>query len=249
MDLEKKLKKNRQYLKSVWNKIDFGRSGQSQKYPVPALEKLFDENGTIIPLIPPDKFVSIGNITLKDAVANRRSRRKYMPDPVSMEELSFLLYSTQGVRKATEKYSFRTVPSGGARHPFETYLFIWNVEGINKGLYRYLPFEHSLYLEKKYKKGMEKTLDGATLEQFWNAAVYFIWTAVPYRTEWRYVEASAKLIALDAGHVCQNLYIACEAAGCGTCGIGAYDQKLCDRFVSADGKDEFVVYLAPVGKV
>jgi SagB-type dehydrogenase family enzyme len=166
-----------------------------------------------------------------------------------MEELSFLLYATQGVKKNSGRHSFRTVPSGGARHPFETYLFIWNVEGFDKGLYRYLPLEHSLYLERKYKEGMEEELDKATLEQFWKAAAYFIWTAIPYRTEWRYIDASAKLIALDAGHLCQNLYLACEAVECGTCGIGAYDQKKCDNFVAADGKDEFVIYLAPVGKV
>lgn len=249
VDLYKRLKRDRKFLKSEWDRIDFDRSDQSGKKPLPPFEKPFDENGTVIPLIPVEKCVSIGGISLRDAIMNRRSRRKYKPDPLTFEELSFLLYATQGVKKASGRHSFRTVPSGGARHPFETYLFIRNVEGINKGLYRYLPFEHSLYLEKNYKKGMEKDLDHATLEQFWNAAVYFIWTALPYRTEWRYVEASAKLIALDAGHLCQNLYLACEAVGCGTCGIGAYDQKSSDKFVSADGRDEFVVYLAPVGKV
>ena len=106
-----------------------------------------------------------------------------------------------------------------------------------------------LYPEREYKRDMVKDLHEATLEQFWDPAVYFIWTAIPYRTEWRYSSASAKLVALDAGHLCQNLYLACEAVSCGTCGIGAYDQKKCDSFVKADGKDEFVVYLAPVGKV
>lgn len=54
---------------------------------------------------------------------------------------------------------------------------------------------------------------------------------------------------IDAGHVCENLYLACEAIGCGTCGIGAYDQKKIDEFLKIDGEDEFVIYLAPVGKV
>jgi SagB-type dehydrogenase family enzyme len=81
------------------------------------------------------------------------------------------------------------------------------------------------------------------------AAVTFIWTALPSRTEWRYAEASYKVIALDAGHVCQNLYLACEAIGAGTCAIAAYNQDLADRLVDVDGDEEFVVYLAPVGKV
>jgi len=249
MDSRQKLIKDRKFLKSNWDVLEFGTSDQAKKMPVPPLEKPFDADAEIIPLIPKEKWKNIGHISLKEAILNRQSRRKYTNESLTVEELSFLLYSTQGVRKQTEKYTLRTVPSGGARHPFETYLFIWNVTGIKKGLYRYLPLEHALYPEQKYKKGMEKDLNEATLEQFWTAAVYFIWTALPYRTEWRYINASPKLVALDAGHVCQNLYLACEAVGCGTCGIGAYDQKLSDKFLNVDGKDEFAVYMAPVGKV
>jgi len=72
---------------------------------------------------------------------------------------------------------------------------------------------------------------------------------VPYRMEWRYGLAAHKIIALDAGHVCQNLYLACEAIGADTWAVGAYHQQLMDRLVRVDGADEFVVYLAPVGKV
>ncbi len=61
--------------------------------------------------------------------------------------------------------------------------------------------------------------------------------------------ASHKLIALDAGHSCQNLYLACEAVGCGTCAIGAYDQEKCDKLLGVDGVDELTVYAAPIGKV
>jgi len=79
--------------------------------------------------------------------------------------------------------------------------------------------------------------------------VVFIWTAVPYRTEWRYGPVSPKLVALDAGHACQNLYLAVEAIGAGTCAIGAYDQELSDAMCGVDGRDEFVVYMAPVGRL
>ncbi|HXK49889.1 MAG TPA: SagB/ThcOx family dehydrogenase [Clostridiales bacterium] len=245
-----KLKKDRKFLKSNWDVLEFDSSDQAHKIPVPPMEKPYTvQNGKVIKLLKPESWRNIGRISLKDAIIQRRSRRKYTNEIISFEELSFLLYATQGVKKNSERHSFRTVPSGGARHPFETYLFVHKVEGIEKGLYRYLPLEHAVCLEKKYKRGMEKELDSATLGQFWKAGVYFIWTAVPYRTEWRYIDASAKLIALDAGHLCQNLYLACEEIGCGTCGIGAYSQKEADSFLSVDGKDEFCVYMAPVGKV
>jgi hypothetical protein len=62
-------------------------------------------------------------------------------------------------------------------------------------------------------------------------------------------EAAYKVIALDAGHLCQNLYLACEAIGAGTCAIAAYDQDRADELLGVDGEEEFSVYLAPVGKV
>ena len=80
------------------------------------------------------------------------------------------------------------------------------------------------------------------------AAAVFIWATIPYRTGWRHGLAAHKLIALDAGHVCQNLYLACESIGCGTCAIGAYDQEKMDAFLGVDGKDELAVYAAPLGK-
>jgi SagB-type dehydrogenase family enzyme len=67
--------------------------------------------------------------------------------------------------------------------------------------------------------------------------------------EWRYHIDSHKVIAIDAGHVGQNLYLACEALGCGTCAIGAYDQEYFDELLELDGEEEFVIYAAPVGRV
>jgi SagB-type dehydrogenase family enzyme len=81
-----------------------------------------------------------------------------------------------------------------------------------------------------------------------SSAVVFLWTALPYRMEWRYGLAAHKVILLDAGHVCQNLYLACEALSLGTCAIAAYDQERMDQLLRVDGKDEFTVYLAAVGK-
>ena len=66
-------------------------------------------------------------------------------------------------------------------------------------------------------------------------AVVFIWAAVPYRTEWRYSAVAHKDIAMEAGHVCQNLYLAVQAAGCGCCAVGAYDQQLMDQLIGVDG--------------
>jgi SagB-type dehydrogenase family enzyme len=235
-------------LKSCWKDLNLGASDQARGIKAPPQEKPCDEKGTLIDLVPISQL-TIEGPSIAEAIMRRQSRRRYSPAALSLEELSFLLYATQGVRKRAAAYSFRTTPSGGARHPFETYLYTRRVEGTEEGLYRYLPLEHKLFLERTAVPGMAERLDAALCGQLWNAAAYFIWTAIPYRTEWRYAEAAAKLVAIDAGHLCENLYLACEAVGCGTCGIGAYLQEPLDEFLGVDGADEFAIYAAPVGKV
>ncbi|MBI3945406.1 MAG: SagB/ThcOx family dehydrogenase, partial [Armatimonadetes bacterium] len=184
----------------------------------------------------------------------RRSRRRFTPEPLTLEELSFLLWATQGVREAHPRdggtITFRTVPSGGARHPFETYILVNRVTGVKPGLHRYLPLDHRLYLVRT-GEDLPRRVGEACLEQEFvgQGAVVFIWTAIPYRTEWRYTHLAPKIVAVDAGHVCQSLYLACEAIGAGACAIGAYLQEEMDAFVGVDGEEEMVIYAAPVGKV
>jgi nitroreductase len=81
------------------------------------------------------------------------------------------------------------------------------------------------------------------------SAAVFVWTAIPYRTEWRYSVIGYKAIAVEAGHICQNLYLACEAIGAGACAILAYGQKAIDNLIGVDGEEEFTICVASVGKV
>jgi SagB-type dehydrogenase family enzyme len=247
MDPKSKILEYREFLKADWDEVDFEKTDQALKVPVPPQEKPFDPDGVLVDLVPKEEWKFTG-LSVAEAIQNRRSRRKFRPDPLSLEELSFLLYSTQGIKKLLEVHSFRTVPSGGARHSFETYLYVDRVAGLAPGLYRYLPIEGKLLLREAFREGMAEELDEATDGQLMGAAAYFIWTTLPYRMEWRYSVASAKIIAIDVGHVCQNLYLACEAIGCGTCGIGAYHQAKMDEFLGIDGVEEFALYMAPVGK-
>jgi SagB-type dehydrogenase family enzyme len=229
------------------------KSDQEKKLPLPAAQKEYSKDAILIDLVEPDRF-DVGAIPLIDAIRRRRSRRKFKQQSLTLEELSFLLWVTQGIQKRKKIYAgaggtLRTVPSGGARHPFETYLVINNVDTLKTGLYRYLPMENRL-LYLKSEKSLSKKVASSCYKQNWigKAAVIFIWTAIPYRSEWRYSFVAAKTIAQESGHICQNLYLASEAIGAGTCGVGAYYQKELDNILGVDGEDEFVVYIAPVGK-
>ncbi len=217
--------------------------------PTPLLQKPYPPGSILIDLTPPSDIV-IGTMPLIEAVGRRQSCRNYQNTPLSVEELSFLLWSTQGVKSIImDGYATkRTVPSGGARHPFETYLAVQRVESLSPGLYRYLSIEHKLLFLREVPDLGSKIYEGcADFAQ--ESAVTFIWTAVPYRTEWRYGPLSPKIIAQDSGHLCQNLYLACTAITAGTCAVGAYDQGKMDALLGVDGEDEFTVYCAPVGKI
>ncbi len=244
-------KKLRYYLKDhKW--VDQTISDQQKGLPQPPLVKPYDPNGEIVDLPAPEKC-SLKHDSLTRAFKERKSQRLYKKASVSLEELSYLLYNTQGIRdyRPGKTATLRTVPSAGARHPFETYLACMNVEGLKRAVYRYLPETHQLLLVREYGDDMEEVVGHTALKQIFvgNCAVTFFWSAVMYRSEWRYPTHAQKVVLIDVGHVCQNLYLACEAIGCGTCGIGAYDQELADQLCEIDGEEEFVVYLAPVGRV
>jgi SagB-type dehydrogenase family enzyme len=219
--------------------------------PPPPIEKAYPADADRIELVPPTKFQALPKVDLLFAIANRQSRRKFSKTPLTLEELSFLLWATQGIRgQSGAGHARRTVPSAGARHALETYMCVLSVEGLDRGFYRYLPLEHQLVVEYRDENVAGK-IASAAFQQNWmsSAAVVFIWSAIPYRMEWRYGLAAHKVILLDAGHVCQNLYLACEAIGAGTCAVAAYDQEVMDQLVRIDGKDECVIYLAAAGKV
>lgn len=231
--------------------VDFSATAQSRGLEAPPLEKPYPPGAALIPLPGPQEWTGIANVSLQDAIAARKSHRAFDAGPLSLEELAFLLWATQGLRKTpSAAVAYRTVPSAGCRHALETYLAVFRVDGLPKGLYRYLPLEHAL-VEVGRPDDLEGRVGQAVFDQRFVAkgAVTFFWTTIPQRMEWRYAEASYKVIALDAGHVCQNLYLACQAIGAGTCAIAAYDQGAADALLGVDGDEEFTLYIAPVGKV
>ncbi len=242
----------REFLKDTIRKqVDFSQTDQRRGLAPPPIEKPYPADATRIALVPPDRWQEVKPVDLLAAITNRQSHRSFMKEPLSLEELSMLLWATQGIRGPVARGSaFRTVPSAGCRHALETYLAVRQVKGLTAGFYRYLPVEHELLLEYHEEQATEKIAEAAFGQSFLaRAAVVFLWTTIPYRMEWRYGSAAHRVIALDAGHVCQNLYLACEAIDAGACAIAAYDQQEMDRLLRVDGQDEFTIYLAPVGKV
>ncbi|MFO7814748.1 MAG: SagB/ThcOx family dehydrogenase [Halanaerobiales bacterium] len=240
--------KLREFLKSnEWINREQMETPKEKGEERPLAVKSYNEKAKIFEL-PPFQDLELEKKSIIKVIEQRKSRRSYNKEKLSVKELSYLLWSTQGVRN--HNIRLRTVPSGGAVHPFETYLSIHRVNSLKEGIYRYLPDKHSLVFVKSIDNIEKEVIKAANGQKFvGEAAVVFLWTVLPERGEWKYDILAHKLAALDAGHLCQNLYLAVESIGVGTCAIDAYNQKAADEFLEVNGEDEFVIYMAPVGKL
>jgi len=249
---DSELSRYRAFLKdNLRLQIDFSQTDQNRGLAPPPLQKTPRKEQHPIQLPGQESFEALRGTDLVDAISQRRSHRRFLNQHLTLTELSWLLWATQGITKILAAGSaLRTVPSAGCRHAFETYLLASNIETLEVGVYRYLPVDHALVFEHP-TDNLPATLALATLGQRFVAAapVTLAWTVIPYRMEWRYDKAAHRVIAMDVGHLCQNLYLACTAIGAGTCAIAAYHQEQMDALLKVDGEDEFTIYLAPVGKI
>jgi len=242
------------FLQGYHKEDKFPKSDQNKGLPLPDAEKKIGSSQLITLPEPFEAKIKKGLVT--KCILDRVSTRLFDDLPISIKDLSYLLWATQGIKKKAHDKRHahhaikRTVPSAGSRHPFETYIIVQNVSGLKKGIYRYVASNNSLAIIKNGSVSKTSISEAVCRQIFCaKAPVLFVWTAIPYRTEWRYgTKSSMKSILIDAGHVGQNLHIACEALGFGTCMIGAYWQEAMDKILKVDGKEEFTIYLAPVGK-
>lgn len=227
---------------------------QDLKKPQPPLTKA-PMGGKTTRLPKNFKDLAINNDIL-DVLYHRKSSRVYTEETMSLLELSFLIWAQQGVKEIRGKSyaTIRTVACGGARHEFELYLAVKNVEGLTPGYYHYLPMEHELECIKEMDQDtetMDQEINRSLCEQSWGckANVVFYYSVVPYRAEWRYGIWAHRTALIDAGHITQNLYVACSSLGLGTCAIAAVDTDSSDKMFLLDGVEEFIFYAAPAGHI
>lgn len=215
--------------------------------PQPSLEYPPNPMQSRIELTPPE-HLGFGKNEFRQLLEQRRSLRKYASTSLSFDELSYLLWATQGVQRKADTHTLRTVPTAGSRHAFETFLLITNVNGLTPGAYRYLALDHQL-VEVNLDEGIvSKLVEASRMKFIETAPVTFIWTAVTERMTWRYGNRGYRYLLLDAGHVCQNLYLSAESINCGACAIDAYNDDEMNRLLNINGEDQFVIYMASVGK-
>jgi SagB-type dehydrogenase family enzyme len=244
------INQNRRFMFCPSFKEGMAKSDQSKEIPAPPFHRVISTEPILLspfegPLPCPG---------YEDLLDTRRSLRTYDADkPLTQEQLSFLLWSAQGIQFTRGHSSLRPTPSGGARHPFETYIAVRMVNNLTPGLYHYTP--QANIGEKKVTIGrvadfdFENLITPMLVGQSWAAkapAVLF-YTCVPYRAEWRYADMAHRVMLIDLGHLGQNVMLSAAGLGLGSCCMAAYDQALCDEALGINGIDEYTVYAISVG--
>ena len=182
-----------------------------------------------------------------EVLRRRKSIRSFVSKPLSMADLSFLLWASTGIQRTEHGYEFRTTPSAGALYPIETYIAANNVEDLEKGLYHYNIKNHLLEEIKLGSYGINIAHASLAQEMCADASVVFIWTAVFRRSKWKYSQRAYRYIYLDAGHIAQNLGLAAASINCGSCEVGAFFDDELNSIVGIDGTEESTVCLSVVG--
>ncbi len=190
-----------------------------------------------------------GDKPIWETIARRRSMREFSHQPISLPELSQLLWATQGITARQWGYDFRVVPSAGALYPIETYVLVNRVESMAAGIYHYDVEESELVLLREGSCGKEASQAALGQELVADAGAVFVWTAMVERSKWKYRERAYRYIYMDVGHIGQNLYLAATALGLGCCTIGAFYDEEVDRLIGVDGKEEISVYMGAVGRM
>jgi SagB-type dehydrogenase family enzyme len=215
--------------------LDWGRQ--------PALYKEYERTEKL-PL-PPAR--GIRGLALEEAIERRRSVRDYTGRPLSLEELSRLLWYTCGISAERWGLRLRVAPSAGALYPIEVYPVIHNVAGLASGIYHYHYPNHAL---EKLKEGdFRATLIryGVGQEFLGQANLVLALAAIFQRTRWKYQERTYRYVMVEAGHIGQNVYLAATSMGLGACAVGAFLDDDLNRLLEIDGTEEAVIYLLAVG--
>ena len=194
------------------------------------------------PIVPPAPSTS-GAMSVEEALAERRSVRRFQAAPMSLEQLSQLLWAAQGV---TDPRGFRTAPSAGGLYPLTIYAVAGAGAGLDTGLYRYRPNDHAL--DMLGEEDLRAALVDVAFGQAWieAAPVILVITGREATTRRKYGDRAPTFIAVEVGHAAQNVYLQAQALGLGTTAVGGFNPRRAHRALGLPD-DEDVLLMMPVG--
>ena len=181
---------------------------------------------------------------LDSALRHRQSIRKFTAEPLTIKQVSSLLWATHGLNV---KEGRPTVPSAGALYPLEIYFVAANVHDLPAGIYRY--DYHAHQLEPMLQKALIRELTAACYSQNWisRAAGVIVIAAVYERTTRKYGARGERYVHIEAGHAAQNVYLKAAALGLGTTEVGAFDDDVVQKVLGLP-TDIKPLAILPLGK-
>lgn len=184
------------------------------------------------------------DFSLERALRERRSIREFSKAPLTQQEVSQLLWAAQGI---TGRDGLRTAPSAGALYPLELYLVVGAVEGLDPGIYKYVPAGHTLV--KVISGDQRRKLAAAALgrDSVADAAAVLVFTGVEKRTTGKYGSRGVRYVHIETGHTAQNVFLQATALGLGAVVVGAFDDKKVGEILNLP-QGETSLYLMPLGR-
>ncbi len=211
----------------------------------PALYKSYPQ-AQVVTLPKPDET---GGLSAEAAIMRRRSSRDYLGTPMSIEELSRVLFFTGGINSERWGHRLRTAPSSGALFPIEVYPVVHNVNGMTPGVYHYNVEHHTLELLQPGDQRAEVVRQGLSQQFLGEANVVLFFTVIFQRMRWKYQDRTYRYGLIEAGHLGQNAYLAATSIGLGACAVGAFMDDAINAMLGVDGEEEAAIYMLAVGKI
>ena len=211
---------------------------------------LFGITLCVMPVVHSSEIINLpeprleSDFSVEQAIHNRRSVREFSDKPLSLAEVSQLLWSAQGT---TDDEGLRTAPSAGALYPLVLYFVAGNVTGLTPGIYQYSPDGHKLL--RITEGDSRKELARAALQQLWvkDSAVLLIFSAIEKKTSWKYGQRGTRYIHIEVGHSAQNVFLQAQSLGLGAAVVGAFDDSRIEKILNLAAGEQ-VLYLMPVGR-
>lgn len=174
----------------------------------------------------------------------RESTRVFSNKPIKLEEIAKILRSCRIVNPNRDPEK-RTYPSGGARFPVEIYLISFNIDGLEPAAYHYnIKKEKLELLWEKDLRTRQRELISPYLE---NPAATIIFTSVIARSEVKYGYKAYPLSLIEAGHICQNIHLACTELGIGSCPVSGFVNDSIVEILDLT-EDEIPIYTISLGR-
>jgi len=191
--------------------------------------------------LPEPRYTS--NVSIERSLLRRRSVRSFTNEPLTLQEISQLLWAAQGI---TDSLGRRTAPSAGALYPLEIYLVAGNVKSLAPGVYKYQPEEHRLVrvMDGDIRNGLADAALGQGSVR--GGAIAFVITAVYQRTTVKYGDRGIRYVHIEVGHAAENLCLQATAMELGAVTIGAFEDERVAEVLKLP-ENEKPLYIIPVG--